>query len=325
MRDLSPFHSSIFDWGCSPGFSSDGPAAGSATSHHLTCPSGKRVAGSENRSSYEEAGRHDEARWRDRKSKLEQETGTVNDRIFAVLPNYGTVETSKTLPPLSSGQKFKLATASVFDWTAYPFNGVLAAISQAKNDPSSWGQGWGAYGKRYGASFADNSIGTYMTTAVFPSLLHEDPRYYQLGKGSFSHRAYYAMNRLFVSRTDAGSSSFNYSEFSAMLRPRQSLISTTRPGPNRIPKRNHLWFSDSLRWLGQRTQGILAGYTPQSASQEESLVPLDTPVPLALGSRRRCRRYRSKCRVRHPSRSLRRVGILRKAKIPLRNQIPPTR
>jgi hypothetical protein len=146
------------------------------------------------------------------KSKLEQETGTVNDRIFEVWPNYGTVETTKTLPPLSSGQKFKLATASVFDWTAFPFNGVLAAISQAKNDPSSWGQGWGAYGKRYGASFADNSIGTYMTTAIFPSLLHEDPRYYQLGKGSFSHRAYYAMNRLFVCRTDAGSSSFNYSE-----------------------------------------------------------------------------------------------------------------
>ena len=65
MRDPSPFHSSIFDWGCSPGFSSDGPAADTATSHHLTCPSNKRVAGSENRSSYEEAGRHKEARWHD--------------------------------------------------------------------------------------------------------------------------------------------------------------------------------------------------------------------------------------------------------------------
>ena len=50
------------------------------------------------------------------KSKLEQETGTVNDRIFEVLPNYGTVETSQTLPLLSSGRKFKIATASVFDW-----------------------------------------------------------------------------------------------------------------------------------------------------------------------------------------------------------------
>jgi hypothetical protein len=121
-----------------------------------------------------------------------------------VLPNYGTVETANTLPPLTSGQKFRIATASVFDWAAYPFNGALAAIAQAKNDPKEWGQGWGAYGKRYGASFADNSIGTYMTVAVFPSLLHEDPRYYQLGRGSFLHRAYHGVNRLFVTRTDSG-------------------------------------------------------------------------------------------------------------------------
>ena len=146
------------------------------------------------------------------KSKLEKETGTVNDRIFEVLPNYGTVETSKELPPLTTGQKFRIATASVFDWAAYPFNGALAAIAQAKNDPPSWGQGWGAYGKRYGESFADNSIGTYMTVAVFPSLLHEDPRYYQLGKGSFAHRAYHGINRLFVTRTDSGHDRFNVSE-----------------------------------------------------------------------------------------------------------------
>jgi len=146
------------------------------------------------------------------KSKLEKETGTVNDRIFEVLPNYGTVENANELPALASGQKFRLATASVFDWAAYPFNGALAAISQAQNSPKQWGQGWGAYGKRYGASFADNSIGTYMTTAVFPSLLHEDPRYYQLGKGRFIHRAYHGINRLFVTRTDSGYDHFNYSE-----------------------------------------------------------------------------------------------------------------
>jgi len=146
------------------------------------------------------------------KSKLEKETGTVNDRIFEVLPNYGTVENANALPPISSGQKFRLATAGVFDWAAYPFNGLLSAIDQAKDEPKSWGQGWGAYGKRFGASFADNSIGTYMTTAIFPSLLHEDPRYYQMGKGGFRRRAYHAVNRLFVIRTDSGHDRFNYSE-----------------------------------------------------------------------------------------------------------------
>src|ERR1022692_940808 len=146
------------------------------------------------------------------KTKLEQQTGTKNDRIFEVLPNYGTVRTSKTLPPLTDGQKFKLATASAFDWAVWPFNGALAAISQAKNDPEAWGQGWGAYGKRYGASFADNTIGTYMTTAIWPSMLHEDPRYYRMAEGPISHRIYYSLNRLFVTRTDAGATRFNYSE-----------------------------------------------------------------------------------------------------------------
>jgi hypothetical protein len=146
------------------------------------------------------------------KSKLEKETGTINDRILTVMPNYGTVENADKLPPISSGQKFRLATAGVFDYFTFPFNGVLSAIAQANNNPKSWGQGWGAYGKRYGSSFADNGIGTYMTTAVFPSLLHEDPRYYQLGHGSISHRTFYSVSRLFVCRTDSGHVRFNYSE-----------------------------------------------------------------------------------------------------------------
>lgn len=146
------------------------------------------------------------------KSKLEKETGTVNDRIFEVLPNYGTVERGGTLPPLTTNQKFRLATAGNFDWGSYPFNALLAAIAQANNDPQSWGQGWGAYGKRYAASFADNGIGTYMTTAVFPTLLREDPRYYQMGHGGIAHRSYHAINRLFVARTDSGHERFNYSE-----------------------------------------------------------------------------------------------------------------
>jgi hypothetical protein len=146
------------------------------------------------------------------KSKLEKETGTINDRIFTVMPNYGTVENASALPPLSTGQKYRIASASVFDWFAYPFNAALAGIAQANNSPKSWGQGWGAYGKRFGSSFADNSIGTYMTVAIFPAMLKEDPRYYQMGKGSVKRRAWHGVERLFVTRTDSGHDRFNYSE-----------------------------------------------------------------------------------------------------------------
>jgi hypothetical protein len=48
--------------------------------------------------------------------------------------------------------------------------------------------------------------------AVVPSLLHTDPRYYQLGKGGFWHRTEYALSRLVITRTDAGNHTFNFGE-----------------------------------------------------------------------------------------------------------------
>jgi hypothetical protein len=137
----------------------------------------------------------------------------------------------------------------VFDWAAYPFNGALAAVAQAKNDPKSWGQGWGAYGKRYGESFADNSIGTYMTTAIFPSLLHEDPRYYQMGKGSFAHRAYHGVNRLFVTRTDSGHDRFNISE-SLGNAVAAAISNVYHPAEDRTAARNASTFGFLILWDG---------------------------------------------------------------------------
>jgi len=91
------------------------------------------------------------------KSKLEKETGTVNDRILNVLPNYGTVESSATPPPLRSGQKFRLATAGVFDWAAYPFNGLLAGSPRPRTIPKP--------GARAGALMASATAPPLLTTA----------------------------------------------------------------------------------------------------------------------------------------------------------------
>ena len=51
-----------------------------------------------------------------------------------------------------------------------------------------------------------------MVGAVLPSALHQDPRYYQLGKGGFWHRTVYAVGRILITRSDSGRSQFNYSE-----------------------------------------------------------------------------------------------------------------
>ena len=134
------------------------------------------------------------------------------DRLFYALPNFLTVESASQLPPLTAGQKFKLQARSQFDYMEIPWYGILAGLSQARNTSSGYGQGAQGYGKRYASEWADGSIENFMVAAVYPSLLHQDPRFYQSGKGSFWHRLAYAASRIVVTRTDSGRTVFNASE-----------------------------------------------------------------------------------------------------------------
>lgn len=144
--------------------------------------------------------------------KQDPRSGTTNDRILYAMPNFLTVENAGQVPVLTSKQKFKLVAQDSFDYFNYPWFGFLAGISQAENSEAGYGQGAQGYGKRYGSMFADGTIENFTTGALFPSLLHQDPRYYQLGEGKFLHRAGYAATRIFVTRTDSGRRQFNYSE-----------------------------------------------------------------------------------------------------------------
>ncbi|HEX8818037.1 MAG TPA: hypothetical protein VF753_21290 [Terriglobales bacterium] len=138
--------------------------------------------------------------------------GTSNDRLFYALPNFLTLETQQQLPPMTVGQKFKAVALGTFDYVQYPWWGILAAISQATDGHPAYGQGWEGYGKRYGTTAADSIIENFMVSGVFASMLRQDPRYYQLGQGSFFKRTGYSVSRIFVTRSDAGNKRFNFSE-----------------------------------------------------------------------------------------------------------------
>ena len=148
----------------------------------------------------------------DPKSPDKNQSGTSNDRLFYALPNFLTLENVGQVPPLTVGQKFKVVTRGSFDYIQIPWYGLLAGISQAENSEPGYGQGAQGYGKRFGAYFADGTIENYFTGAIFPSILHQDPRFFQSGKGGFWHRSGYAVSRIFVTRTDSGKEQFNYSE-----------------------------------------------------------------------------------------------------------------
>jgi len=139
-------------------------------------------------------------------------SGTSKDRLFYALPNFLTLEGAGQVPPLTTGEKFKVVFRGSFDYIQIPWYGFLSGISQAENSEPGYGQGAEGYAKRFGSAFADGTIENFMVGAIFPSILHQDPRYFQLGKGSFTHRTYYAIGRSFVTRTDSGREQFNYSE-----------------------------------------------------------------------------------------------------------------
>jgi hypothetical protein len=138
--------------------------------------------------------------------------GTSNDRLFYTLPNFLSIENTAQLPPLTTKQKYAVVARGTFDPVQYPWWAFLSAISQADNSEPGYGQGWEAYGKRFGTAAADGVIENFMTAAVLPSLLHQDPRFFQSSKGGYLRRSEYAVSRIFVTRTDSGTTQFNYSE-----------------------------------------------------------------------------------------------------------------
>jgi len=133
-------------------------------------------------------------------------------RIFGVLPNYRTANATAVYMPITAKQKFTIAAKDSFDYPLLGLAAVIAAWGQADNSHPEFGQGWAGYGRRVGTAYADQAIGNMMTEGIFPSMLREDPRYFRRGYGGVWSRAFYAATRVFVTKTDAGGTRFNFSE-----------------------------------------------------------------------------------------------------------------
>jgi hypothetical protein len=133
-------------------------------------------------------------------------------RILGIVPNYRTSPTLEEYKPITTREKFKIATEDSFD----PGTAVLAAVFGAeagltKSTPS-FGQGPSGYARYFAASLADFTTGNYMTEAIYPSVLHQDPRYFRRGEGAVWSRMGSAASQILWTRTDTGRRQFNLSE-----------------------------------------------------------------------------------------------------------------
>jgi hypothetical protein len=115
----------------------------------------------------------------------QSQTGTTKSRLLYALPNFMTVENADQVPPLTAGEKFKLTARGTFDPAEFVWYAALAGIAQAKGSEPEYGQGAEGYGKRFGEQFGD---------------------------GTIKHRTLYSITRVFVTRSDSGTSQVNFSE-----------------------------------------------------------------------------------------------------------------
>ena len=131
-------------------------------------------------------------------------------RVLGIVPNFY-VTYNWYAGPLTSGQKFRLAWRSQIDPFSFIGAGFQAAVEQASDSFSGYGQGAKGYALRYGAAYGDGFVSTILGGAVLPSVLHQDPRYFYKGTGSISSRALYAISTVFICKGDNGKWQPNYS------------------------------------------------------------------------------------------------------------------
>jgi hypothetical protein len=133
-------------------------------------------------------------------------------RLLWIIPNYRTSPTLQNYEPIPVREKFKIASQDAFDPGTVALGALFAAESQLTDGERSFGQGVAGYGRYWGTAYADFAIGNMMTEGIFPSVLHQDPRYFRKGTGSGWSRLGYAMGQIFWTHADSGRSQFNYSE-----------------------------------------------------------------------------------------------------------------
>jgi len=129
------------------------------------------------------------------------------------MPNYRTADGTVPFKPITTKEKFTIATKDSFDYPVFGTTAFFAGLSQLQGSGNNvYGQGVKGFAHRYGISYADQVAGNFFPEAIVPALFHKDPRYFRKAEGSKKGRLLYAMSRIFVSKSDSGKTNFNSPE-----------------------------------------------------------------------------------------------------------------
>ena len=141
-----------------------------------------------------------------------QNTVPQNKRILWIIPNYRTSPTLANYKPLTTGAKFKTRGKGCLRPRHFRSGGRYRRNLTGKKRLTILWAGSRRIRRYFGTAYGDLAIGDFMTGAIYPSLLRQDPRYFRRGKGSALSRLGYAVGQIFWTHTDSGGTQFNYSE-----------------------------------------------------------------------------------------------------------------
>jgi hypothetical protein len=105
--------------------------------------------------------------------------------------------------PLDVIDKLSFHAQSVGSPWSLAESAAYAGILQGVNTPKEWGQGAGAYGKRFASSLGTSAIHGVLAFGL-DSTLHQDPRYFRSRDKGFWRRTAHAFRGTILTHTDRG-------------------------------------------------------------------------------------------------------------------------
>jgi hypothetical protein len=138
--------------------------------------------------------------------------GKQTKRILYIIPNFRAVSVDEKLPPQTIKDKFKTGVLDSVDYSAFIFVAIQAGVAQSRNATPEFQHGAAGYGRYYWHTYADYVDENLWVEFLLPTALHQDSRYYTLGRGGFAKRLGYSMSRTVITRKDSGHETFNASE-----------------------------------------------------------------------------------------------------------------
>ncbi len=129
---------------------------------------------------------------------------------------------------------------------------ISAGYSHLTNGTPNYGSDGNAFAQRFGAAVARGTSQNLFAEGAMAAILHEDPRYYQLGSSKpFLKRVVYAATRPLITRTDGGKATPNLALLTGYLGA-AALTKVYYPPPNQS-------FSETLITYGGSIGGAAIG------------------------------------------------------------------